>query len=95
MAAAFFAKDGIFSPPSNLKGEGEARPETAFSPGFGAHETGAESEKIKVFPFPAGFRWGTKKERKPSKSKPPSSGIIAHRAVREGDIPKKGVIHSD
>jgi hypothetical protein len=41
MATAFFAKVGILSPPSNLKGEGEVLPETTIFPDFEAYTVGA------------------------------------------------------
>ena len=49
MATAFFAKDGIFSPPSSLKGEGKVRPETTIFPVFEAYTVGASANPATKF----------------------------------------------
>ena len=49
MASAFFTKDGIFSPPSNLKGEGETVPETTIFPDFEAYTVGAPANPATKF----------------------------------------------
>ena len=49
MATAFFAKDGIFSPPSNLKGEGKTLPETTIFPVFEAYTVGAPANPATKF----------------------------------------------
>jgi hypothetical protein len=49
MASGFFAEDGIFSPPSNLKGEGKALPETTIFPVFEAYTVGAPADPTTKF----------------------------------------------
>jgi hypothetical protein len=56
---------------------------------------GRQTKKLKFCRSRQVLSGGRKKSGNPPRVNRPRQEIIAHRAVRGGDIPKKGIIHSD